>query len=196
MMFFTPDLINRFGSEDDHVALAAQQEFEGRSEEYLHQLHEIEEKLPQRFRELLEQFYLHDSRVISHSSLGISEPGWLGGTKLAEFAPGWTPAWQEESRSPSFWIALELDTPPRKILVLQYRSAVVEEVDLHQSLREEACPDLEWLYDEVDLIHTGRGDEFRHSILFTKGLELRLRFKDFDFATLKPIETRAELAEA
>ena len=191
MKFFTPDLINRFGSEDDRIALAAQQEFEERSEEYLRQLHEIEAKLPQRFLELLDQFYLHDSRVISHSSLGISEPGWLGEgeTKLAEFAPEWKASWQEESRSLSFWIALQLDTPPREILVLQYRSAVIEETHLHQSLREEECPDLEWLYDEVELIRTGRGSEFRHSILFTKGLELRLRFRDFDFATTKPIET-------
>jgi len=63
MKFFTPDLIDTFGSEDDGIAVAAQQEFEGRSEEYLRQLHEIEVKLPERFRELLAQFYLHDSRV-------------------------------------------------------------------------------------------------------------------------------------
>ncbi|MFI5461400.1 MAG: hypothetical protein ACHRXM_38860 [Isosphaerales bacterium] len=120
MKFFTPDLIDRFGSADDGIAFAAQQEFEGRSEEYLRQLHEIEVKLPERFRELLDQFYLHDSRGISHS----------------------------------------------------------------------------WQYDEVELIRTDRGKEFRHSILFTKGLELRLRFKDFDFATLKPIEIAPEFAEA
>jgi hypothetical protein len=196
MKSFTPDLINRFGSEDDRVALAAQHEFEGGSEGYLRHLHEIEDKLPQRFRELLEQFYLHDSRVISHSSLGISEPGWLRETKLAGFVPGWKPASQEESGARSFWIVLQLDTPPRETLVLQYRSAVIEETHLHQSLREEDCPDLEWLYDEVELIRTDRGNEFRHSILFTKGLELRLRFGDFDFTSTKPIETMPEFAEA
>ncbi len=156
----------------------------------------LKNNLPQRFRELLEHFYLHDSRVISHSSFGISEPGWPGETKLAEMVTGWKPSGQEEGHSHSFWIALQLDTPPREVLVLQYRCAVIEETHLHQSLREEECPDLEWLYDEVELIRTGRGNEFRHSILFTKGLELRLRFKDFDFATLKPIETMPEFAEA
>ena len=196
MKFFTPDLIDRFGSEDDGIAFAAQQEFERRSEEYLRQLHEIEAKLPERFRELLEQFYLHDPRVISHSSLGIPEPGWLGDTKLVEFPPAWKPSGQEESRSLSFWIALQLDTPPREVLALQYRSVLIEEADLHQSLREDECPYLEWQYDEVELIRAGRGKEFRHSILFTKGLELRLRFKDFDFATLKPIEITPEFAEA
>ena len=49
---------------------------------------------------------------------------------------------------------------------------------------------------ELELVETGRGKEFRHSILFSNGLELRLRFKDFDFATLKPIESMSELAEA
>ncbi len=44
MKFFTPDLINRFGSEDDRIAVAAHQEFEERSEEYLRHLHEIEEQ--------------------------------------------------------------------------------------------------------------------------------------------------------
>ena len=196
MKFFTPDLINRFGSQDDRIAVAAHQEFEERSEEYLRQLREIEDRLPQRFRELLDQFYLHDSRVISHSSFGISEPGWPGETKLAEMAPGWKPSGQEESHSQSFWIALQLDTPPRETLVLQYRCAVIEETHLHQSLRDEERPALEWLYDEVELVRTDRGNEFRHSILFTRGLEVRLRFEDFDFAALKPIETMPEFAEA
>ncbi len=101
-----------------------------------------------------------------------------------------------ESWSLSFWIALELDTPPREVLVLQYRSAVIEEAKLHQSLQEEGCPDLEWLYDVVELIRTDRGTVCRHSILVTKGLELRLRFGDFEYTTTKPIETMPEFAEA
>lgn len=71
MRFFTPDLLERFGSEDDNVAFEAHQEFELRSREYLRQLNEIAEKLPQRLRALIEQHYLHDARVISHSPFGI-----------------------------------------------------------------------------------------------------------------------------
>ena len=140
MKFFTPDLITRFGSEDDRVALAAQHEFEGRLRRISGHLDEIEDKLPQRFRQLLEQFYLHDSWVISHSSLGNSEPGWLGETKLEELDHGWKPSGQEESRSLSFWIALRLDTPPRETLILQYRSVVIEEANFHRSLRDDGCP--------------------------------------------------------
>jgi hypothetical protein len=92
-------------------------------------------------------------------------------------------------------MALQLDTPPRPILVLQYRSAHIEEARRHTSLQDEGCPDLEWQYDEVDLCRSDRGVEFRHSILFTHGLELQLRFKDFDFATLKPMEDAHERVE-
>lgn len=73
---------------------------------------------------------------------------------------------------------------------------MIEEAHLHQYAGDDQSPNLEWLYDEVDLIPMGDGYEFRHSILFTNGLELRLRFEDFDFATLKPIEIAPELAKA
>ena len=42
---------------------------EERAEEYARNLSDIEAKLPRRFRELLDQFYLHDARVILESSL-------------------------------------------------------------------------------------------------------------------------------
>jgi hypothetical protein len=186
MRFFTPELLDRFGSEDDSIALEAHHELEARSENYSQQLRQIEEKLPQRLRALLEQFYLHDSRVISQSSFGVSQPGELGHTELSELTHGAKRS-ADDRRLPSFWILLQLDTPPREILVLQYRSVLIEEARLHQSPGDEDCPYLEWLYDEVELIPRGRDNEFCHSILFTKGLELRLRFEDFDFAALKPI---------
>jgi hypothetical protein len=64
MKFFTPDLLERFGSEDDRTALAAQEEPEQRSERYLEHLNAIKGKLPPRFREMQERFYLHEARVV------------------------------------------------------------------------------------------------------------------------------------
>jgi hypothetical protein len=84
-------------------------------------------------------------------------------------------------------------TPPREILVLQYRFARVEKAELHESLYEE-CPALEWQYDEVDIDKAGESWVFRHSILFTRGPELRLQFKDFDFAILKQMESTTPAA--
>ena len=108
---------------------------------------------------------------------------------------GWRVFGPGERRLSSYWIPLQLDTPPREILVLQYRSVQIEYAELHDSLFEE-CPYLEWQYDEVDLVQAGESLEFRHSILFTRGFELRLRFSDFDFATLKPIEVPGEPTRA
>src|SRR5439155_6665260 len=65
MKFYTPDFLERFGSEDEDIALAAHDELERCSEAYSQHVDEIEGKLPQRFRDLLNQFYLHDARVIS-----------------------------------------------------------------------------------------------------------------------------------
>ncbi len=188
MRFFTPELLCRFGSDDDQIAVDAQQELERRSDEYSRQLHEMEPKLPERFRELLGHFYLHDARIIDHSnwdrpqgapvsssgSKGMPESRWID---------------HEETRLLSFCIALQLDAPPRDLVVLQYRSVVVEEVCVHRSVGQDGCPYLEWQYDEVELIRTDRRTKFRHSILFTSGFELQLRFRDFDFATLRPMAT-------
>jgi hypothetical protein len=70
MKFFTADLLERFGSDHDHIALAAQSELEQRAEEYSRSLGEVELELPQRFRELLDRYYLHDAQVMEHSRLG------------------------------------------------------------------------------------------------------------------------------
>jgi hypothetical protein len=196
MRFFTPNLIERFGSDDDRIALAAQTELEQSSEAYSRRLSEVASELPQRFQELLDRYYLHDARVIDHSSLGNGDCGSLRGSELGTSITGWKASERVDGCLLSFWIVLELDTPPRELLALQYRSVLIEGVDIHQTLREDECPYLEWQYDEVELVGTDRGKEFRHSILFTNGLELRLRFNDFDFATLKPIASMPELAEA
>jgi hypothetical protein len=193
MRFYTPDLLERFGSQDDDIADAAHDEIERRSEEYTQHLDEIEGKLPQRFRDLLNQFYLHDARVISHPPLVITDVEWLERASRSGLPLGWRAFGLGESRLPSYWIPLELDPPPREILILQYRGVQIENVEIHQSIFED-CDYLDWQHDEVELIEAGGNIEFRHSILFTRGFELRLRFKDFDFATLKPMDVAQEVA--
>ena len=193
MKFFTPDLLKRFSSQDEDVALAAHAELEQRSEAYSRHLGEIEAKLPQRFRDLLDQFYLHDARIISHPPLMMTDLECLEHALRVEL-PLRRRTFGEEGHTRSYWVPLQLDTPPREILILQYRSVQLEDAELHESLFEE-CPYLEWQHDEVDMVQIGASTEFRHSILFTRGFELRLRFRDFDFATLKPMEIAEEFAE-
>jgi hypothetical protein len=193
MRYFTPDLLERFGSEDYQIASAAEDELERRADEHRKTLNEFEAKLPQRFRDLLNQFYLHDARLISHPPLMITDVEWLERALRAGLPPGWRLFEEGERRLPSYWIPLELDTPPGEIVILQYRSVCLEAAIIHESLFEDFSY-LGWQQDEIDLVQTGESPEFRHSILFTRGFELRLRFRDFDFATLKPMDVANEFA--
>jgi hypothetical protein len=194
MKFFTPDLLDRFGSEDARIASEAHIDLEERSEAYLRHLRDVEAKLPARLGVLLEQFYLHDSRVISHSHLRAPELGELQCDEQARPADG-PNSLNREGRLPTFWIILQLDTSPRDTLILQYQSALVREIHHVKKVGDAEYPYLEWLHDEVDLSPSRRGDEFRHSILFSNGLELDVTFNDFDFATLKPIELVTEVGK-
>ena len=182
MKFFTPDLLERFGSEDERVALAAQEELEQRSEQYAQHLRAIEGKLPPRFRELQQQFYLHDARVVSPLFPWPVDVPWPLHPEML-----WPAGQALPEPWPSFWLALQLDTPPREFLVLHYRFVRVEETRRRRAPRGDTCPYLEWQHDEVEIAPGQDGHELWHSILFTNGFELGLRFRDFDFATLKPL---------
>jgi hypothetical protein len=194
MKFYTPELLIRFGSEDLKIAKAARQELEQKADEYVNHLDRIRPKLPPRFAELQEKFYLHDARVVApvfpwpHPDFLIRYP----------FAPWNDPPWAdsglqtESGRVSSFVLLLQLDTPPQEFLVLHYRFVVFDEVNLHPGLGEERWTPLEWIHDEVALISSDDQVEFGHSILFTHGLELRLRFMDFDYATLRPMGERGK----
>jgi hypothetical protein len=189
MKYYTPDLLVRFGSADEQAALAAQEELEERAEKYTKHLKAIQAKLPARFREMEQRFYLHDARLISpgfpfpaHGPWRLHWLDWFEMYRL-EGTPG---------RLPSLIFALQLDTPPREVLVLHYRSVVLEELSQHRPFQEEPLPFLEWLHDEIDVV-TEKGVHYPlHSILFSNGLELRLQFDDFDYATLKPLMISSE----
>jgi hypothetical protein len=185
MKFFTQNLLERFGSEDDRVALAAQEELEKRSEEYRRHLREIEAELPPRFREMQERYYLHDARFqLPFLEWPPDLPFW-DHPELAAFLL--KKAFLPAESWPSVEMTLQLDPPPKEFLILHYRFVKVEETHHARQGREESCPFLEWQYDEIDLASSDQGIEFNHSILFTNGFELRLRFLDFDFAILKPM---------
>jgi hypothetical protein len=110
--------------------------------------------------------------------------------------PFWDRSFKEApGRWQSFLLALQLDPPPKEFLVLHYRLGQVSAMNRHSPLARDRCPFLEWQHDEVDLVPADGRPEFAHSILFTGGLELQLRFLDFDYATMKPLTPPAELEE-
>jgi hypothetical protein len=187
MNYYTLDLLRRFGSEDDDVADAAQAEYDEQSERYVKHLESIAAKLPARFREVQDRFYLHDARVLhwsfawpSRRDKAPDRPPWAWGP----FAPPFF--YRNGASSSSMVLVLHLDTPPHEQLVLQYRDVTVEAVEgepPHPYFDKQAFL---WLYDEIALAPGEDGVAFAHAILFSNGFELRLRFRDFDFATLKP----------
>ena len=182
MNYFRQDLLARFGSQDEAVALAAQEELEAQSEAYAKRLAQIRDKIPPRLRELQERYYLHDSRVLMAwppdsptEQYGLPWNGlinWGAGVKVlyTAFAS----------------ITLQLDPSPKELIVLNYRqNAITAWAPLE--LGGERTPYLEWSHDEIDIVEGNDGPQFQHTILFSNGYEWQIRFSDFDFATLKPL---------
>ncbi len=149
MKFFTPDLLLRFGSPDDAVANAAQEEWEEIHRHYLDHLEKLRPKLPRGVKPLLRKFCLHDARLIA---LGL----------------------RHDNRE--LFLMLELDRPHHQGLTLTYDLTRRPELIRHPELSKPGTP-IEWLYDELDLGKGGEHPIFRHSILFTGGRELELTFR-------------------
>jgi hypothetical protein len=180
MKYFKQDLLVRFGSKDDAVASSAQEELERQSEKYCKHLNKIRNKLPVRLRELQEQYYLHDARVLSASAPDSpTEPYGLPWNGLVNWGAGVT-----IFHSPFVSITLELDTPPKELVVLNYRNSRITGRAPFE-LSGERTPYLEWAHDEIEVIEGKDSSEVLHTILFSNGLEWQIWFSDFDFATLK-----------
>ncbi len=183
MKFFTPDLVQRFGSQDEGVAHAALEEFEQRAKDYAHYLKSIKSKLPARFRKLQERYYLHDARVLHFPMVDpppLPLPGWWAVCNS-----------QNGKAASSFWLIIQMDTPPHEYVVLHYLLPDKRAIKLNKTPSAEECPYLEWLYDEVEIANNQKRSRFTHNILFTNGIQLRVNFVDFDFATLRPWANRS-----
>lgn len=70
MEFFTPELLLRFGSTEDAIADAAQEDWEEASQKYREHLKAIRSQLPRGVRPLLRKVCLHDARLLL---LGLRE---------------------------------------------------------------------------------------------------------------------------
>jgi hypothetical protein len=149
MKYFTPDLLARFGSTDDLVADAAYEEWEAKREAYDKHLKEIGKQLPRSVRRFIKEYRLHDARVVL---IGNQPPR-------------------------SFALFLELDASRNEGVLLVYSLAAPPQMIRHPVLSENTDGvQAEWLYDEIDIIGVDNISAFRHSILFTGGVELQLVF--------------------
>lgn len=154
MNYVTPDLLQRFGSQDDRIADAADAEFESVAARYRGDLRKLMPRLPAGMRELQKKFYLHDAF-----------------------------AYPLKADKREFMVKLKLDTPPHEELLLRYKLAKKPKLERHPGLAEKECPFLIWLYDEVEAVK-GRPSQFYHSILLNNGFEIGLAFTDLELTLL------------
>lgn len=89
-------------------------------------------------------------------------------------------------RGEQFVMVLHKDIPPRDLVTITY-TLVGEPVVNQKALPGERGPVMEFLYDELDAIEEGGQEIFTHSMLFSNGWEVQLRFRDLQFALAEPI---------
>jgi hypothetical protein len=156
MMYMTPELLARFRSVDDDISEAAAEEWERRGMEYRGHLEQLGSRpdLPRGLRKLLKRDILHDAKVLTMAV----------------------------DKGNCFSLFLELAgpvNPQDRHLELRYRLAGgpgsgLEFIE-HPILKGDGKPFGWWMYDEFD-VTAGKVEAYTHSILFTGGWEVQLRF--------------------
>ncbi len=157
MKYFTPNLIDRFGSPDDVVANAADEEWEALNEKYESYLRQIEPQLPAHVREFT-HLLLHDARVYSLARQGDQ-----------------------------LLLVLHKDIPPRDLVILRYTLTAEPYIDREALPAAHRSPVMDFLYDEFELIQGGERPEYAQAILFGNGWEMRLRFRDVEVIQAEPL---------
>lgn len=157
MRYFTPDLIDRFGSSDSAVANAADEEWEALNEQYESYLRQIEPHLPVHVR-AFNDLLLHDARVYSVARQGDH-----------------------------LLLVLHKDIPPRDLVVLRYTLTEEPYINREALSAPHRSPVMDFLYDEFELIHGGERPEYAQAILFGNGWEMRLRFRDVEVIRAEPL---------
>jgi hypothetical protein len=175
MKFFTPELYVRFGSLDDDVADAANEEWERALKRYQRHYKKIAPHLPESLRHFHDEQCLHDADIVGPAWLSLCTLPWNAKDVVIV-------AQQVNTLLPEY-----LNT----LAILQY--AVTEDPVVEKPVTAAVfkAGQPNWLYEEVDLISPG---VFQHEILISDGRVIRIRFHDFRYhiARLLPDVTAAE----
>jgi hypothetical protein len=158
MKFFTPQLMERFGSSDPEISDQATAQWQATSDRYDAYLTQVEPDLPKGIRRIQDNYSLHDAVV---------------------FGMG-----QQES---CFVIILRLGTPLQEFLILTYDLVMEPEIQRDVLPSKHRCAArVEWMYDEVEP-DPEKPLACAQSILFSNGWEVRLRFRDVHVQQMQPV---------
>jgi hypothetical protein len=157
MKYFTPELIEHLGSPDDATAQAAHADWEDAVTRHETQLRAIRPELPAALADLWDNYYLHDAEVLSVGRQGQT-----------------------------FIIVLRLNVPPHELLILHYQLLEEPLIDTTALPSTHCSSPVAWMYDEVDLVR-GENSYCTHSILFSNGWEVQLRFRDMQLLTAQTL---------
>jgi hypothetical protein len=157
MKYFTRELKERYGSEDDVVASAANAEWEATLERYERYLQSIESELPEHIR-AFNNLLLHDAIIWSIARQG---------NKLI--------------------IVMRKDIPPRDVVILTYTLTQEPIIDKEALPPEHCGSVMDFQYDEFELIREGDRTTYAQSIMFGNGWELSLRFSDVQVTLAEPV---------
>ncbi len=150
MKYFTPELIAR-GQVDDHDLLDRhEEEWDRVCERYEAYLKPVRRKMPSGLKHVLASYYLHDATVLSIGQRGAA-----------------------------FSLVLQLDTPPRLVLVFTYDLLSAPAIDpdaLPPIARLADIPPL-WQYNEIERVEALPGG-WKESLLLGNGWEVTLHFRD------------------
>jgi hypothetical protein len=159
MKYFTPDLVDRFGSLNDEMAAGAEAEWEQAVVAYQDYLASISQMLPKRFREMLGTVCLHDAVVTSwcESEDGVSRRFLV---QLTPPSPNATPV--------LFAYVVKRSYPGRGAVDGDPVGARAESTGCY------------WMYDEVNAEEGNDFPVFSHAILLSDGRELHIPFSEFE----------------
>jgi len=158
MKYFTKDLLERYGSQDDAVANSADAEWETAIDRYEAYLQTIRPDMPESLRQLEDGFCFHDARILSMGR-----------------------------RDDTFVISLQLDMPPNELVTIIYILSGAPEINKEPFADGKDTPLPWWLYEEIEQVGTDDGKHFVYSILFSNGWEITLPFREVQVSLAEPV---------
>jgi hypothetical protein len=168
MKYFTPPrYVALQDFSSDEAMNRADADWEQAGDRYDAYYRSVQEQLPAGFRKLVEGYYLHDAIVREIVRQGNE-----------------------------LLVLLQLDPPPRELLLLRYHLAgdpVIDREALPEPHRSQGP--VEWMHDEVELLDR-EPTRCIHSVLLSNGWEARVPFHDVQVEPAEPILPPGDLASA